>query len=215
MAVVYLYVPSEKADIIVECGLKLSQWKNKSVQTPWSLYPQPCICALLHPDDDERSNDPAFQCIKLDIPAEDCIVADKDLYKLSLESPDIKQKYMDTMLPLDKYIFGSFRNPECLIFTTIISQHIHMYGNGLDDPILYEGSEALYVNNILEGFNEMYSGINQVLLYCFLLAQSQNGLIDGIHYDNEGLAFFFDKASDKYITIPVPGLEKYKVPDLK
>ena len=91
MAVVYLYVPVEKAEVIVECGLKLSEWKNKNVQTPWSSFPQPCICALLHPDDDKRSKDSAFQCIKLDIPAEDCIIADKDLYNLSLESPDIKQ----------------------------------------------------------------------------------------------------------------------------
>lgn len=211
MAVVYLYVPVEKAEVIVECGLKLSEWKNKNVQTPWSSFPQPCICALLHPDDDKRSKDSAFQCIKLDIPAEDCIIADKDLYNLSLESPDIKQKYIDTMVTLDKYIFGSFRNPECLIFTTIISEQIHLYGKGLDDPILYESSETLYVNNILEGFNERYSGINKVLLYCFMLTQSQNQLIEGVQYDNKGIAFFFDKASNKYITLPVPDLKEYKI----
>ena len=165
MAVVYFYVPVEKATDVIECGLKLSEWKVREQQTPWNAEPKPCFCALLHPDDDKRSRDPAYRCVKIDIPAEDCIIADGDLYKLSMEYPDIRKKYIDTMVPLDRYLFGSFRNPECLIFKTILGDQISVYGKGLDDPILFENSETLYINNILERYNDRYSGINRELLY--------------------------------------------------
>lgn len=211
MAVVYFYVPVDKANDVIECGLKLSEWKDREQQTPWNSGPQPCFCALLHPDDDKRNRDPAYQCIKINVPAEDCVIADGDLYKLSMEYPEIKQKYIDTMVPLNRYIFGSFRNPECLIFTTILGDQISVYGKGLDDPILYENSETLYVNNLLERYNDRYSGINRVLLYCFLLAQSQNGLLEGLYSDSEGLAFFLDKGANRYVTIPVPDLKKYRL----
>lgn len=211
MAVVYFYVPVEKAGDLVECGLKLSEWKDRNQKTPWNLGKQPCFCALLHPDDDKRSKDSAFQCIKINVPAEDCVVADSDLYKLSMEHPEIKQKYIETMVPLSKYLFGSFRNPECLIFSTILADQISIYGKGLEDPILYESSETLYVNNLLERYNDRYRGINQVLLYCFLLVQSQNGLIEGFYSNKKGIAFFFDTEANRYITIPVPDLKKYKL----
>lgn len=211
MAAVYFYVPAEKADDVVECGMKLSEWKDREQQTPWSYGPSPCFCALLHPNDDRRSKDPAYRCIKISIPAEDCVIADGDLYRLSMEYPEIRQKYIDTMVPLSKYRFGSFRNPECLIFTTILGDQISVYGKGLDDPILYENSEALYVNNILERFNDRYDRVNQVLLYCLLMEQFKNGLVEGFLSESKGLSFFLDRETEKYITIPVPDLRKYKL----
>jgi len=211
MAVVYFYVPVEKTNDVVECGLKLNEWKDREQQTPWNFGPQPCLCALLHPEDDKRSRDRAYQCIKINIPAEDCIIADGDLYKLSREYPDIKKKYIDTMVPLNRYLFGSFRNPECLIFTTILGEQISVYGKGLDDPILYENSETLYFNNILERYNDRYSGINRELLYCFLLTQSQNGLVESLISDSNGLAFFSGNGTDRYVTVPVPDLKKYRL----
>lgn len=209
MAVVYYYVPVEKANDVVECGMKLSEWKDREQETPWSSGTRPCICTLLHPEDDKRSRDISYQCIKINIPAEDCIVADRDLYRLSRKYPDIRKKYVDTMVPLNRYMFGTFRNPECLIFTTILSEQISFYGRGLEDPILYESSESLYVHNILERFKDKCSDINQVMLYCFLSAQLKNNLVEGLYDNSNGLAFFIDKESDRYITVPVPDLKKY------
>lgn len=211
MAVVYFYIPVEKTDDIVECGLKLSEWKDRDQETPWSCGLQPCFCARLHPDDDKRSRDSAYQCIKINIPAQDCVIADGDLHNLSMDYPELKQKYIDTMVPLNNYLFGSFRNPECLIFKTILGEQISVYGKGLDDPILYENSETLYVNNLLERFNDRYSGINQVLLYSFLLAQSQSGLIEGLYSNSKELAYFFDKEANRHVTITMPELKKYKL----
>jgi len=211
MAAVYFYVPVEKAGDVVECGLKLSEWKDREQQTPWSNGPQPCLCALLHPDDDKRNRDPGYLCLKIDVPAEECVVADGDLYRLGMQYPEIRQKYIDTMIPLDRYIFGSFRNPECLIFTTILGEQISVCGKGLYDPLLFESSEALYVNNLLERYNDRYREINRVLLYCFLLAQAQNGLLESLFSDDGKLAYFFDRKNNRYVTVPVPDLKKYRL----
>ncbi|ANW99850.1 hypothetical protein CSTERTH_12820 [Thermoclostridium stercorarium subsp. thermolacticum DSM 2910] len=208
MAVVYFYVPAEKADDVIECGLKLSEWKDREQQTPWNPEPRACLCARLHPDDDKRSRDPRYRCIKINIPAEDCVVADGDLYRLSMKFPDLKQKYIGTMVPLNRYMFGSFRKPECLIFTTILGEQISIYGKGLDDPILYENSETLYVNNIIERYNDRYDGINQALLYCFLSAQSRNGVLENLTLD-DSLAYFSTKDHNRYVTLSVPDLKKY------
>jgi len=211
MAAVFFYVPAVKASDVVECGLKLSEWKDREQQTPWSDGPQPCLCALLHPDDDKRSRDPDYLCIKIDIPAEECIVADGDLYRMSQKYPEIKTQYIDSMVTLDRYMFGSFRKPECLIFTTILGEQISVYGKGLDEPLLYENSETLYMNNLIERYNDRYSEINGVLLYCLLFAQSQNGLLDALVSDDGRLAYFYDKKSGRYVTVPVPDLNRYRL----
>lgn len=211
MAVVYYYVPAEKACDVIECGMKLSEWKDREQQTPWNSEPRPCLCALLHPDDDQRSTDPYYQCIKINVPADDCVVADGDLYRLGMDHPEIKQKYIKTMVPLKIYRFGSFRNPECLIFTTILGDQISAFGKGLEDPLLYENSEALYVNNLIEYYNDRFGGVNRALLYSFLLAQSQNGLVGKLSSNDGKLTYFFDKKADRYITVPVPDLRKYRI----
>jgi hypothetical protein len=211
MAVVYFYIPSDKLEDVTDCGIKLSEWKDRDQATRWSSIPKPCLCAFLHPLDDRRHQDPSYRCVKLDIPVEYLVVANRDLYRLSLEYSDIEQIYIDTMVPLQRYIFGSFRRPECLVFTTVLSEQIKPLGRGLDEPILYESSETLYVNNLLEKYNDRYDDFNQVLLYSFLTLQQQKGFIDGLHSTDERLAVFFDSEEKQHITVPIPDIEKYKI----
>lgn len=209
MAVVYFYIPAEKMEDVIDCGLKLSEWKERKQATPWSVDARPCIRAYLHPLDDKRHTDPSFKCIKLDVPVEYCVVGDNDLYQLSLEHPGMKKVYIDTMVPLDRYLFGSFRSPECLVFTTVLSEQIRPLGKGLGEPILYHSSETLYVNNLLERYNSRFDDINQVLLYSFLTLQRQNGCVDGLQSDEKGLAVFYDREMHHPITLPIPDLKKY------
>jgi hypothetical protein len=211
MAVVYFYIPAEKLEDVIDCGLKLSEWKDRKQATPWSGDARPCIRAFLHPMDDIRHEDPSFKCIKLDVSVEYCVVGDNDLYQLSLENSDIRKVYVNTMVPLDKYLFGSFRKPECLVFSTVLSDQITLAGKGLGEPILYENSETLYVNNILEQYNSRYDDINQVLLYSFLTLQRQNGCIKGLQSADRGLAVFYDNEMHHHITVPIPDLKKYKL----
>jgi hypothetical protein len=209
MAVVYLYIPAQKLGDVIDCGLKLSEWKDRKQATPWSREARFCIRAFLHPADDKRHEDPSFKCIKLDIPAEYCIVADNDLYQLSLEHPEFEKHYIDTMVHLDRYLFGSFRSPECLVFTTILSEQISPLEKGLGEPILYQSSETLYVNNLLERYNSRFDDINQVLLYSFLTLQRQNGCIEGLQSEEKGLAVFYDRAMNHPVIVPIPDFKKY------
>ncbi len=209
MAVVYFYIPAQKLEDVIDCGLKLSEWKDRTQATPWSRDARPCIRTFLHPMDDIRHRDPSFKCIKLDVPTDYCVVADNDLYQLSLEHPELEKKYIDTMVQLDRYFFGSFRSPECLVFTTVLSEQISPLEKGLGEPILYQNSETLYVNNLLEQYKSRFDDINQVLLYSFLTLQKQNGCVEGLQSDEKGLAVFFDTKMSHPVTIPIPDFRKY------
>jgi len=209
MAGVYFYIPAEKLTDVIDCGLKLSEWKDRKQATPWSHEARPCIRAFLHPMDDNRYGNPAFQCVQLDIPVEYCVVADNDLYRLSQEHPDLQKVYIDTMVPLDRYLFGSFRSPECLVFTTVLSEGISVWGKGLGEPLLYQSSAALYVNNLLDRYNSRFEDINQVLLYSFLALERINGCVEGLQSVENGLAVFFDREIKHPVILPIPDYKKY------
>lgn len=208
MAVVYFYIPAQKLGDVIDCGLKLSEWKDKIQATPWVAEPRPCLCALLHPQDDLRYRDASYQCIKLNVPADKCIVADGDLFQLSMEHPQIRDVYIQSMVPLQRYRFGIFRRPECLIFSTILAEQIRVYGKGLDEPILYQNSETLYVNSLLERYNDRYENVNTAMLYSYLMLQKQSGRIDGFTSSEKRLAVFFDEEMNHHITVSIPDLKR-------
>jgi hypothetical protein len=114
------------------------------------------------------------------------------------------------MIPLNDYIFGSIRRPECFVFTTVLSEQISLLGKVVDEPILYENSEILYVNNILQQYNDWYNEFNSVLLYSYLTSQEKNGVYRCYRSGNNNIAVFFDKETNKYISIPIPDYSKYK-----
>jgi len=209
MPALYFYVPNDKLDDVVDCGLKLSEWKSRFQATPWNRIERPCFVAWLNPRDDIRHKDGRYQCVKLDVPADYCAVADSDLYYLSLDHDELKQEYINTMVPLEDYIFGSFRVPECLVFATVLSEQISCLGKGLDEPILYENSAALYVNNILETYNDRYDDVNQALLYSFLSMQEQSGLVSCFRSVNQRLAVFYDRDKSRRITLKIPDFNKF------
>ena len=209
MSAVYYYIPTEKLEDVVDCGLKMSEWKSRHQETPWNNIELPCFTACLHPSDDIRHKDSGYQCIKLDISADNCVVANRDLYFLSLEHSEIKRDYVNAMVPLKDYIFGSFRRPECLVFTTVLSDQISCFGKGLDEPILYENSAMLYVNNILEIYNDRFDDVNQDLLYSFLAMQEQAGKISCFRSSQKRLAVFYDREKNTRVTVPIPDFDRY------
>lgn len=209
MPALYFYVPAEKLEDVVDCGLKLSEWKSRHQATPWNGIERPCFVAYLNPSDDIRHKDERFQCVKLDIPADYCAVADGDLYLLSLEHEELRQDYINSMVPLKDYIFGSFRLPECLVFTTVLSDQIRRFGKGLDEPILYENSSVLYINYILETYNDRFDDVNQALLYSFLTMQEQDGLVSCCRSSEKRLAVFYDREKNRRITVKIPDFNKF------
>ncbi|NLY17409.1 MAG: hypothetical protein GX045_00235 [Clostridiaceae bacterium] len=209
MPALYFYVPTEKLEDVVDCGLKLSEWKTRHQATSWNRIERPCFVAWLNPNDDIRHRDERYQCVKLDVPTDYCAVADSDLYYLSLEHGELRQEYINTMVPLNDYIFGTFRLPECLVFATVLPDQIRCLGKGMDEPILYENSEVLYVNNILETYNDRYDDFNQALLYSFLTMQEQSGLVSCKRSSNRKLAVFYDRENNRRVTVKIPDFGEY------
>lgn len=212
MADVFFYVPQEKQDDIVECGLKLSEWKVRDQELPFGVLKKPCIITSLHPKDNEQFKNSMYSCLKLNVSPDSCYVADSDLYKLSMKE-NFKKYYLNSMVLLKDYKFGSYRSPECLVFSTILPEDISALGKGLNAPLLFESSEALYINNILFKYNEKFEDFNQVLLYSFCVLKEKNGDMTRFDTTDNKVSVFINNKDKSVITVEIPQIEKYTLFD--
>jgi hypothetical protein len=210
MVEVFYYIPVEETDNVVECGLRLSRWFDKEVVIEGEM--RKCVSALLNPRDDiEKYRSNRYKCVKLELSPGNCYIADKYLYRLGRSCPDIMDIYCGSIIPIENYIFGSYRLPECLVTGTVIAGQISVLGKGLDTPILFDSSEQLYMNNLMEACKEGYEDFNDCLLYYFYCKLAQIGKVDKIEDSESRVALFFDKKSGKVTTIRVPEIEKDQV----
>lgn len=208
MAEVYFYVPAGEAGNAVECGLKLSRWYDKEVCIDGCN--RKCMSALLNPRDDmAKYRSSEFQCLKLDIPSKYCFVADGCLYRVGLKSSEVMKLFERSILHLENYTFGLYRHPECLITTTVLAEQISILGRKLDSPILFDNSEDLYVNNIIEIGREEHDDFNDAMLYYFFCSLAASGKIDKIEDNENKIAVFIDRRINKAYTIKIPCLDKY------
>ena len=134
MVEVYYYLPEEEVENAVECGIKLSQFFDKEVEINGNL--KKCLTAFLNPKDDiEKYKCADFICVKLELDSKYCFVADKFLYNISPDFPQAYELYKESIMPIEKYIFGSYRIPECLVTSTIISGQVGVLDKRLDSPV--------------------------------------------------------------------------------
>jgi hypothetical protein len=208
MVEVYYYLPVNEVDNAVECGLKLSKWFEKEVVIHGES--KKCITAFLNPKDDiEKYRSPDLKCVKLELEEKYCFVADKFLYQVGLNFQKAMELYNESILPIEKYIFGSYRLPECLVTSTIIMGQVLVMDKRMDSPILFDNSEELYMNNIIETNKEEYDDFNDAMLYAFYCRLAETGRIIRIEDEKNKIAVFFDKLKGKTYTIKVPDMEKY------
>lgn len=193
MAEVYFYVPTKDSEHIVECGLKLSQFFEREVLIENTN--KKCFSALLNPKDDMvKFNDESLKCIKLDLPSEYCFVADKYLYEVALNIPELMEFYYKSIIPVKNYKFGLYRLPECLVTTTVIPGQISILNKPQDIPVLFNCSEELYINNLIEINKDLYSDFDDIALYHFytkLVEHKKN--IRKIVDKNTRIAIFIDE----------------------
>ncbi|MEN2775471.1 hypothetical protein ABCY62_10585 [Acetivibrio clariflavus] len=203
MVEVYYYVPQDKVRDSIECGLKLSQWYEKEVQIEFEN--KKCLCALLNPRDDmDKYKSPDYKCLRLELYPEYCYVADKSLYELGLQHDEVMKLYMDSITPIKDYIFGMYRLPECLVTTTVIPEQISLLDKGLGSPILFNNSEELYINNLIEDFRQKYDNLNDRLLFGFFKGRATEGEMEMIEKDGNGFVAFIDKKTDRAFTVRKP-----------
>lgn len=208
MVEVYFYIPADAVKNTVDCGIKLSEWYSREIYTEGEK--KKCLTALLNPRDDYgKYTSPAYKCLRLEVRPKYCFVADSLLFEAGQAYPEVMEMYMRSIIPIEKYAFGSFRLPECLVTSTILGDYISIIGKGLDTPILYNNSQELYLNNMLEGFRETHDDFNDVLLYHFLKRLCSEGKVKCIEDDKRGLAIFRDDRDGRIFTVRIPDMEGY------
>ncbi len=208
MVEVYYYMPVEEIANAVECGIKLSKWFDKEVELGGSM--KKCLSALLNPKDDlVKYNSQNFKCLKLELDCNYCYVADKYLYDVGLNYPQVMEQYFESIKPINDYIFGLYRIPECLITSTAIGGQIKLLDKRLDSPILFGDSEELYLNNIIEKYKEENENFTDAMLYNFYCRLAQIRKIDKIEDMEKKIALFIDNEKQTTIAIKIPNMEKF------
>ncbi|MFA6308778.1 MAG: hypothetical protein WC677_03405 [Clostridia bacterium] len=206
MADVFYYVSNIEVSNSVSCGLKLSEWGEKEVRVEGIT--RNCIRALLNPKDDiDKYKSDNFKCLRLDIKLRHCFVADSMLYRAGEENPEVMELYNESIVPAENYVFGTYRIPECLITSTVLSDQIEVLDKRIDLPILYDNSEDLYETNLIENYREEYGNFNDIMLYTFNLRLVEEGKVSMINDEKNGIAIFKNNRSKNIFTVKIPTLE--------
>lgn len=204
---IYYYVKSENVANILDCGLKLSAFHNKEVAIGNEKLR--CFSGLLNPKDDpELYKSGEYTCLKVQVKKEKCFVADRFLYEAALGQALGLELYHQSILPVDKYIFGTYRLPECLITTTILAGEASVLDKRMDSPIIYTNSEELYVNNILQEFREQHAEFDDCLLYSLFDKLTDLYIFEKVENEERGIAVYRTQGGKTYC-IRKPDFEKF------
>lgn len=205
MSVLYYYAPADSISDIIDCGIKLSQWYDRELDFGAPYGCRKALRVLINPwDDPEKSRDKSYRCIRLDLDPSKCQVGDSDLYRMGLAEPSLMARYLKSLVPLSDYRFGAFRNPECLVFTSILPDRIEITGRVQDTPVLFENSEALYLSNLLEKIEQKHQDSGNALIYAYCRYLESKGSMRRLENRDLGIAVFVDPATDDYIVTRTP-----------
>ena len=159
---VYYYIPIKEKEDALCCGIKLSTKANR--KAPIHGYDTSCISMLLNPKDhlDKYKSD-EYTCLGIEVKPGYCFIADSSFYG----NNETENLYIQSIMSQDKYVFGKYRKPECLVTCTILPDNIREISKVIDYPLLYNNSEDLYVNYILQDLKEKNLEFNDTILGLF------------------------------------------------
>lgn len=210
MAGLYFYVPKDRVEDVVSCGLKLSEWYDREMTLSCISGKRKFLKTLLNPRDDEaKLKDPNYQCLRLEIDPQYCLVGDSVLYDLGLKDPAFMEYYKKRLTPLIDYIFGTFLIPEVLVMISVLPDYIEVPGKAMDIPVLYESSMSLYLNNELNRHEEVWDDSGNHLLYAYYIYLESRGRVVRYEDKDKGNAVFFCVDSDEYAVCKIPEEEYY------
>lgn len=188
---VYYYIPVDEKEDALSCGIKLSSKIDKKVTV--NNHPAPCISALLNPKDDmDKYTSDKYVCLRIEIKPDYCYIADKTLYG----SEKTRELYSCSIISPLNYVFGTYRNPECLITCTILPDSIHLMNKAIDAPVLYDNSENLYINRLFDELQEENPDFNETALTLFFDFLSNNG--DLTRIDNNNMLVYTSQTGKVY-----------------
>jgi len=202
---VYYYVRSEEVSNVIECGRKLSAFYDKEIiiENEKKL----CFSALINPKDDSRLyQSDLFRCLKLQVNSDKCYVADRFVYETAWKTdPEL---YYKTIIPVENYMFGTYRFPECLVTTTILPDQVSLLDKRMDSPIIYTNSEELYIDNILQELKDKDAEVNDLLLYYFFDRLADMGKLDKIENADTATTVYKNEFGRTYC-VKKPDIDKF------
>lgn len=149
----YYFVPADAADEIIECGLEISRGQyfvSKFMQNSGR-----CFAARLHPGDYAPGEfSPDKVCLKIDLAKVRAFVAEEAFLETDMPEEQKRQWFEASILPAEAYRLGTYRKPLCLIANTILPQAMEVYDRLIDEALLYESSEELYLSSLLRQAEE-------------------------------------------------------------
>ncbi len=197
MIEVYYYVKAEDVSNILDCGLKLSSCYNREAVIDGEEVR--CFAGLLNPKDNpEQYRSSEFTCLKIQVKNEKCFVADRFLYENASAQNSELELYYNSIIPVEKYIFGTYRLPECLITTTILAGEAAILDKRMDSPVIYTNSEELYIHNILQELRERLAESDDFLLYYFFDKLADEKFLKKLENVEKGTAVFRTAAGKTY-----------------
>jgi|GEM_PF-164885 len=207
MVEVYYYVRTENLSNILDCGLKLSAYYNREIVMDGDRVM--CFSGLLNPKDDPGLyKSPGYTCLKIQVKNEKCFIADRFLYENAKELKDSElELYYKSVIPIEKYIFGAYRLPECLITTTILPGEAAVLDKRMDSPVIYTNSEELYINNVLQDLRERLAESDDFLLYYFFDRLAEEKQVEKLENGHKGTAVFKTGTGSTYC-IKKPQIER-------
>ena len=224
MAGVYFQIRADAVADAVQCGLKLSEHADRELVLPGETRARRIMSAWLHPDDlpNKRQEsdfrclrldldpvrchvgDADFRCLRLDLDPVRCHVGDADLYELGLQHPTLMRRYLDTLVLLRDYRFGTFRAPECLISSSVLDSQIEVAGHAIGFPVVFENSVALYLRNRMGSYEEALQDGGNALFFAWCRLLESKGLMERYIDASGSKEVFRSKRTGEILVLDVP-----------
>lgn len=187
---VYCFIPAEKAEEVIECGLKLSSRTTKTIEVNGQQVQ--CFEAYMHPNDAEKMN-PSDVPVKISLQTGRAYIADNSLLG------ELGDLYNKSIIPADKYKLGMYRKPCCLIAYTVLPDMIERYNPDMDEPLLYQSSEQLYRDSLFYKTDDLVQSFKDVALNAYYNMKAASGEYS-VQFNDE-YAAFVDKETSQVIAI--------------
>lgn len=199
MAIIFYYIEKERIEDILIKGLEISRVNNSQLMIDGEI--KSCIKGLLSPKDDLiKYSESDYVCLELDVEIKNIYVLNGDLDTLD------KNVYLKSLIPLEKYKFGYYRRPEIAVTSNIAPDKIAISSKTIGTPILFESSDKIYKDSIMEELRLKYKDFDETLLGIFFMMMVSKGrmkLIGQKKYGTKTVYIYEDNSSKKTYTLGI------------
>lgn len=199
MAIIYYYVPKKDINKIKE-GINIENHANKSLII--NGVKKPGIIGYLSPKDDYMKYlSEEYTCLELDVDVNYCFVLDGDMDLL-----EEKNFYYNSMISLNDYRFGRYRNPEVVVLCDVAHKNITPFNKIIGNPLVFDTSDGLYKCNLFEELKQRYNDFDETMLGIFFMLMSHKGrfkLLGKKKLGKKMVYIYQDSTTQKIYTVDV------------